>query len=384
MSLLEMFAKLEGKARPKISTTEFMTEDLKIKLFSDGRRPFLYFYDKERPEKREVPKELERTLWGLKFRSSLINAAGIFKNGDCYEVSYLQGAGGYVGGTTTWNPRKGKEIFHIKNPMRPFPLSEGSMNTLGLPSIGLEKTLPKIKKLFKERKVGFSEFSTTEYHEDSPVLWSVSLDDSIQDPNEALEKLDSSITLMQPFVDGFELNESCPNTESRGGLAERLAYISETAITGLPKPTLIIPKFSNDTPIEQIPYIMGMLFELGYSGINLGNTSKDYLSIRNSIHSKERAAFDFYTKNFEGGYGGAGLKEKSLALSAAAVKYRDAHSPDQEFHIIRTGGISTGKDLRDSDSVGVSLNQWFTGMWRRFEDDGHNLYKKVYEDLEAA
>jgi len=37
--------------------------------------------------------KLVKELWGIKFRSPIMNAAGMFKNGECYEMVAKQRAG---------------------------------------------------------------------------------------------------------------------------------------------------------------------------------------------------------------------------------------------------------------------------------------------------
>lgn len=44
-------------------------------------------------------------MWGIKFRNSLYNSAGMFKNGEGYDLVSKIGAGAYLGGTSTHNPR---------------------------------------------------------------------------------------------------------------------------------------------------------------------------------------------------------------------------------------------------------------------------------------
>ena len=52
---------------------------------------------------------------------------------------------------------------------------------------------------------------------------------------------------------------------------------------------------------------------------------------------------------------------------------------EQEFHVMRTGGIETWSNIINSEEAGVSLNQWFTGYFHNFSIDGHNLYRTLIE-----
>ena len=75
------------------------------------------------------------------------------------------------------------------------------------------------------------------------------------------------------------------------------------------------------------------------------------------------------------------MKEDSLKLCSEAVKYVNSKHLPQEFHVIRTGGIETAEDILESEKAGISLNQWFTGYWENFSKEGHELYKKLYQEL---
>jgi dihydroorotate dehydrogenase len=142
----------------------------------------------------------------------------------------------------------------------------------------------------------------------------------------------------------------------------------------------VIVKFSNDTELAQVPALLDLLFELGFDGVNFGNTRTAYAEIRDKVHPSERKLYDFFTKTFGGGVSGAFLKERSLALCARAVEYLKAGPPSQEFHVVRTGGMESWDDIRESEKVGVPLNQWFTGYFERLARDGHDAYRNLYQE----
>jgi dihydroorotate dehydrogenase len=128
------FAWLESKFR--ILLTKGSPEKV-VRRYSEGRIEFLEKLKNEKVRKPFVPHEgLSRVLWGIKFRSYLMNAAGMFKNGECYELVEKQGAGGYLGGTGTWNSREGNRKDGIILPFVPYPKSNAASNWLGLPNDG--------------------------------------------------------------------------------------------------------------------------------------------------------------------------------------------------------------------------------------------------------
>lgn len=143
----------------------------------------------------------------------------------------------------------------------------------------------------------------------------------------------------------------------------------------------VIVKFSTDTPVAQVPQLLDLLFELRFDGTNFGNTSTDYAKRRTAISAREHTLFDYFTSTFGGGVSGRPLKESSLELCARAVEYLRGGPPSQEFHVIRTGGIEGTEDIRESERIGVQLNQWFTGYWQQFARHGHKVYAELYKEL---
>ena len=187
---------------------------------------------------------------------------------------------------------------------------------------------------------------------------------------------------MQAGVDFLEINESCPNT-SHGrpqddNMTHRLKYIKEQFLDHRIRRLPVVVKFSNDTETKQLPALLDIIFELGYDGVNFGNTSIDYARRKEKIESNDRKLFDFYVQTFGGGISGRPLRESSLELAGRAVEYKRAGPPSQEFHVIRTGGIESLDDIQESERAGISLNQWYTGYFENFSKCGHNVYKKLF------
>ncbi|MCH8903126.1 MAG: hypothetical protein IIA45_04345 [Bacteroidetes bacterium] len=85
-----------------------------VSVYSRGRVKFMKAFENDFPEEPYIPPEsLARELWGLRFRTPIMNSAGMFKDGECPAIVEKQGAGAYLGGTGTFFQRKGvteKEI----------------------------------------------------------------------------------------------------------------------------------------------------------------------------------------------------------------------------------------------------------------------------------
>ena len=143
----------------------------------------------------------------------------------------------------------------------------------------------------------------------------------------------------------------------------------------------MIVKFSNDTAPEQVGKLVALLVELGFDGVNFGNTSTAYREIGETIDSRDRPLYDYFTGTFGGGVSGRPLREKSLALCREALRVVAALSPRHEFHVIRTGGIESAEDLRASAAAGIRLNQWYSAYFEHLSAHGHGLYRRLYAEL---
>lgn len=342
-----------------------------VSKYSSGRLDFLEKFKHEECKPYAPPKELERTLWGITFRSPIMNAAGMFKNGECYKLMHDEGAAGFQGGTTTWGGRRGNEKEDIFLPFAPYRRSHASSNWLGLPNIGDEE-VAKVYRGF-ERKPGFS------------LVHSIMENPDIMDKKEKLDRLIDAAKLYERVgVDVLFKNKSCPNTgEGKPNydlVFEDLRYFSEHFLKGRERKFPTAVKWSTDTKVEDVPRILDTMFELGYDGVEFGNTSTDYKGLRDSIVERERKLYDYFTSTFGGGVSGAPLKPRSLLLCTAAVQYLRAGPPKQEFHVWRTGGVQWADDIKDSDKIGVSMNTWFLGYWDKFAEHDHDIYKNIYKD----
>lgn len=367
-------ARLDAKLRPLAVR---LPPGLAVRLYSAGRRRFLDALIAERPEPYEPPRELSRTLWGLRFRSPLGNAAGMFKNGRGYELCWRQGAGYYLAGTTTAAARAGNRGGDTAQPFAPYPRSGAASNWLGLPNDGDEAVAARIAEVVR-----------SERREGCPVGVSTAAAPGVPE-EEALGRLIAGMRLFERAgADFLEINESCPNTgaEVAGDLPEdlerRLERVAEELLARRERPLPVIVKFGVDTALERVPELVDALVGLGFDGVDFGNTSTDHAGLRAAIAPAERRLYDHFIGRFGGGVSGRPLRERSLALArAAAARAREvAAAPGgRTFHVVRTGGVETGADLAATESAGVELAGWFTGYFEGFARHGHAVYRKVYE-----
>ncbi|MGQ9819863.1 MAG: hypothetical protein ACUVQ1_08075 [Candidatus Kapaibacteriales bacterium] len=339
-------------------------------LYSYARNYFLNKLINERPISKSISPNWKVQILGLEFRLPLFNSAGMFKNGDGYYLAYHQGAGAFLAGTVTAEPRTGNSKYGIKHPFLPYPRSQSSSNWLGLPNQGYELVAKKISKLQR-----FPSF---------PI--GISIASNLESEKTLMRLLEVLYAFQQAGVDFIELNESCPNVEHKQSkenldidFTKRLEFISQKFLVKRKRNLPIIVKLSVDFPIPSLQKLIDLLVDLKFDGINFGNTSTDYNGVREFVNPKEKKAFDFFVNTFGGGLAGSIIKNRSLELSTKAIEYIKTKNIPYEFHIIRTGGITTSDDFFKSFKEGIVLHQWFSGYFENFARFGHQLYLKFFE-----
>lgn len=360
----------ESKLRPLLTR---LPAPLAVRLYSAGRRRYLALLARHPPQSRRPPRSLERTLWGLRFQSPLCNAAGMFKNGEGYELAAGQGAGAYLAGTTTHLRRAGNRGHGVAQPFAPYPRSGAASNWLGLPNPGHGTVASRLGRLRRQ--------------EGCPVGASAA---ACPDPSvPADRKLDQLTAALRAYdeagVDFLEINESCPNTaDDPGGFEEmrqRLSHVASSFLAHRGRRLPVIVKLSCDTAPGDVGQLVATLVELGFDGVNFGNTSTDYSRHRGAIAAADRRLYDHFTRSFGGGVSGRLLKEDSLRLATAAVSCLERQPPDHEFHVVRTGGIESAEDVRASLAAGIALCQWYSGYFEAFGRHGHDTYLRLYSRL---
>ena len=290
-----------------------------------------------------------------------------------FELCYAQGAGAYLGGTTTAAPRKGNFPEGLAHPFVPYPRSKASSNCLGLPNKGHAFVAEKLSR--QDRKSGF------------PIGASLAALPG-EDGARAGELLIEGMSRYEDAgVDFIEINESCPNTGEEllegEGLAQRLQFVSEKFLQKRSRTLPVILKFSPDMNAERLEDLIPLLFRFGFDGVNFGNTSTCYSEIEDEICPREQELFRFFTTHFGGGIGGLPLRAPSLELVRKASRIvKEQGDASKEFHIIQTGGVHCGEDVADSLAAGASLCGWYTGYFSAFASQGHDLYQTLYKDLD--
>lgn len=372
MSVLETLARLEHSFRPGLVR---FPPKVAVKLFSIGRTVFSERFARQHVVRRAADLRGYDRGSGL-LSAPLWNAAGMFKSGEGYHVVAAQGAGAYVAGTTTSQPRAGNVRDGVKWPVTAYPRSGSASNWLGLPNPGHAAVAARLSKL--DRVPG------------CPIGASVSADPGMAE-NEALPALAQGMRqYIDAGVDYIELNESCPNVPGHchqgvaldDGLLRRLDYVTEHVLRRRERPLPVVVKFGTDTNPDQVTDLVKVLLDLGFDGIILGNTSTAYAARRSMIMPEELPVYDYFTSTFGGGLSGRVVKASSLELCIRARQALAEHGPHRPFDIIRCGGVETVDDLHESFDHGIILHQWYTGYYDAFARYGHDLYRRLFTDLD--
>lgn len=371
MSIIECISKVEGLVRPFTHQASPLAVSF---VYSNSRKYFIQGLANDIPKNKiSIPKSEKIKIWDLEFNCGLFNSAGMFKKGEAYSVCAAQGAGAYLAGTTTAVPRSGNKKLGVAHPFLAYPNSGSASNWMGLPNEGHDAVAARLAKIDKIPCC--------------PVGASLGLAPE-QTGSIALKSLvDGMNSYAAANVDFIEYNDSCPNVPHEcandGGLIDaalidRLEYVSREFLKKRNRNLPVIVKFSVDQDLNALPQLLDMMIDLGFDGINLGNTSTDYDMARAKLHNSDLANFEYFVSNFGGGLSGSILKEKSLKAASIAQNHINRKILSKEFIVIRTGGIETSADIMQSIRAGIKLNQWFSGYFDNFAKYGHKVYKRMF------
>ena len=293
-------------------------------------------------------KKLERKLFGLTFTNPVGLAAGFDKNAVLYNELANFGFGFIEIGTVTpkgqlGNPKK--RLFRLKE-------DQGIINRMGFNNDGVEEAIKNLKKNKHKVIIGGNIGKNTE----------TKLEDYTQDYLDVFKEL-------QPFVDYFVLNVSCPNVGSHAKLSDKdylLELITECQnqnnLFKIKKPILL--KIAPDLNNSQLDEIIELVAETKIDGVIASNTS----NTRDNLNaSKERLQ-----EIGNGGVSGQPIKDQSTQV----IKYL-ADNSNKSFPIIGVGGIHSAEDALEKLNAGADLVQVYTG----FIYEGPGLIKKINKAL---
>ncbi|OKY79066.1 MAG: Dihydroorotate dehydrogenase, PyrD [Candidatus Methanohalarchaeum thermophilum] len=275
--------------------------------------------------------DLETQINGLDFENPVMLAAGILgTTGSSLKNVSNHGAGGLVTKTITKPPKKGHN--------GPVLLEANSsyLNAMGLPNPGASEFIEELKDLKDIKK---------------PIIASVS--------GEKIEELKEVVSLLNDYVDGFEVNLSCPNVE--GGIICKESSLVESYIIGARKETNkpIWAKLSPD--IEEIDKKAKVAEKSGANAIVAINTVEgmeiDIKSGRPILSNKK------------GGISGEAINP--IALKCVYDIYKAVEIP-----VIGVGGVYNWENAIKLIMAGSSAIQIGSGISK-----GLNIFEEVKKGI---
>ncbi len=283
-------------------------------------------------------KNLETTLFGLKFPNSIGLAAGFDKDAIFFDEIANCGFGFIEVGTITPKAQPGNDK------PRSFRLPEDSalVNRMGFNNHGVDEMVERLKK-----RKNFN------------VIIGGNIGKNKLTPNEnALADYEYCFNKLYDFVDYFVVNVSSPNTPGLRELQEkeplkkilnRLMEIRELRNneSNMKRPLLL--KIAPDLSNEQLDDIVEIVRDTKIDGLVATNTTISRHGLHSSAITLEAI-------------GAGGLSGKPLTKrSTEVVRYLHEKSGGS-FPIIASGGIHSADDAIDKLDAGASLVQLYTGF----------------------
>lgn len=283
---------------------------------------------------------LQTQIGDVIFDNCVMNASGV----NCFDKTELEAlrysqAGGFVTKSATLEAREG-------NPLpRYHDMPNGSINSMGLPNLGIDYYLNYLTELPKESKPSFLSVTGLSQAE------SLALIDKI----------------MQSSYRGFiELNLSCPNVVGK----PQLGYDFEAVVALLDQvfACATLPLGVKLPPYFDLSHFDQMAEILNRYPLKFINTVN---SIGNALYIEDETV-TIKPKNGFGGLGGAYIKPTALANVHAFSQRLNA-----EIAIIGTGGVRTGRDLFEHILCGASMVQVGTAL----HQEGVEIFARLLMEL---
>lgn len=293
---------------------------------------------------------LEREVFGIKFKHPVGLAAGFDKNGEYYNTIANFGFSFVEIGSVTPEPQPG-------NPKpRSFrlPKDEALINRMGINNKGVKYMISSIQKNKPKVILGGN----------------ISKNSSTSNENAAGD-YERTFSLLYDYVDYFALNVSCPNVKDLRKLQdiETLSQIIDKLLElrryyDEYRPILL--KLSPDLPKDNLDEVIDLVLTSGLDGVIATNTTTERESLGLKSEKSKIQSIG------EGGLSGAPLFNKSLEM----VKYISART-NGSLPIIAVGGIMSPENAKVMLDAGASLIQIYSG----FIYKGPSFAKKIVKYL---
>lgn len=293
-------------------------------------------------------KELEREVFGLKFKNPVGIAAGFDKNAILLDNLENFGFGFVEIGTATPKPQAGNEkprLFRLKK-------DKGIINRMGFNNDGVDAIAGRLAKRKTKLIVGGNIGKNT-----------------ATDNSAAKEDYVYNFKALHDYVDYFVVNVSCPNIgdvkklQDQDFLVDLLGHLVELNGTySKPKPILL--KIAPDLNEGQLDEVIEIVAASKIDGVIATNTTITRDGLKTSPEKVKAIG--------NGGLSGLPLKERSTEV----IRYL-AEKSGKAFPIIGVGGIHSPEDAIEKLNAGADLIQIYTG----FIYEGPILVKRINKTI---
>ena len=260
---------------------------------------------------------LRTTLAGIPLANPIALAAGFDKTGERLDALGRLGFGYVVGGTFTRASREGNPKPRIAR----YPRRASMVNAMGLPNPGAEVVAGTLARTPRT----------------APRFASIA--------DEALQDVLATHALLEPHVDGIELNASCPNVSwgrDRDNEAHLATLLRELGARRSRPIFVKLPPFRTDVEREVVLALARIAVEGGADGLVCSNT---------------RRVADRHLAVGAGGLSGAALARDTPRIVAAVRDGTGGAVP-----ISACGGVFTPEDALDCLRAGATTVQVYTGL----------------------
>lgn len=277
---------------------------------------------------------LVQEIAGIKFSNPIGLSAGFDKDANLPGILYEVGFGFAQVGSVTLKPYAGNP----KPRLYRLPKSKAVVVYYGLKNIGIEKIIPRVRKLRRDYfplSISIAKTNSESTNTDEK---------GVEDYYQTLKLVEA-----EQVGDFYTINISCPNTfggepfttpDKLGKLLKRLFQVKLT------KPLFV--KMPIDLTWKEFDGLLKICVKYGVTGVVIGNLTKD----RQASTIKEEIP-----AHIKGGISGKPTWELSNNLISKTYQYYG-----KQLLIIGVGGIFTGEDAYHKIKLGSSLVQLITGM----------------------
>lgn len=283
--------------------------------------------------------KMQTKFCGITFPSPLVQVSGMIHSSQALAIlAQERGVGGVTWKSISLQPRP----MHKTPTVVPFGI--GFINSVGLPSPGVEVAALEILQVMKKIKV--------------PLIASI-----VAFQISEFYPLAQQVAKTKP--DFIEINLSCPNVDDEIGKPFGTdPLMSMLAVQEVKRAAGKIPVIAKLTPnVVDLPEIVRAVAEAGADAIAAINTSGPGLLIDTHTR-KPRLGHKI------GGISGAAIKPLALRCVYDVVK-------TVKLPVIGMGGVSTGADAIEMIMVGATL----VGVGSAMFGVGNKIFGKIYDEM---